>query len=70
MPAHAQPEPRAQKHQEQRSPESSQPCRRIPAQEEEGRQDRYQDEEPKMSYHNLREQDEKGNFIDGVGFDR
>ena len=45
-------------------PESSLPSQRIPTQQDEGRgADQCQDEDPETSNHNLREQDEEGNFI-------
>ena len=45
-------------------PESSLPSQRIPTQQDEGRgADQCQDEDPETSNHNLREQDEEGNFM-------
>ena len=49
------------RHQEQLSPSPSPPKKRIPAKPLV--RDLFGDEEPVESYHNLREQDEEGNFI-------
>ena len=49
------------RHQEQPSPTPSPPKKRIPAKPLV--RDLFGDEEPVESYHNLREQDEEGNFI-------